>query len=122
MKRIEMTALRVRLLSVLVCTLLGSALAQEARPLNFECSTAAQALKEYSLLDSNSTRKDVEKSFTYEGGIQSPNDAFYLFKGCQYIKLEVEYEPDPQRGNAFSSPNDRVKKLSKLFVGYPRKD
>jgi len=74
-------------------------------------------------------RKDVEEYFKYDGGMQFlPANARYVWTACAYLKLDVEYEPPPNRAWDLTSrkdptsPEDRVRKVSKLYVDYPVTD
>jgi hypothetical protein len=67
-------------------------------------------------------RKEVEKDFKYDGGIQFRDRGLYTYRGCAYIKLEVDFQLAPNQPDARSSPDDTVTKVSKLFIDYPTMD
>jgi len=68
------------------------------------------------------TRREVEKYFVSDGGLQFPNSTRYVYPKCVYIKLEVDFSPAPSRDRALASAEDIVTRVSKLFVNYPVKD
>jgi hypothetical protein len=86
------------------------------------CSLVQQALKDSQAIKPGVTRKDVEKRFDYDGGLEFSDHAMFTYRGCRYIKLEIEFEPGPGREGKFKSPDDIVTKASKLFIDYPRYD
>lgn len=95
---------------------------QEASARAGACAMVQQALADSKRITPGVTRKEVERYFTHDGGLEFPNHAWYTYRQCNYIKLEVEFDPAPSRGSDFSSPDDAVKNVSKLFIDYPAKD
>ena len=94
-----------------------------------ECATVQRALADSLRVKPGVMRKDVEKYFKYDGGAQFlPGNAHYVWTGCSYLKLDVEYEPPPDRAWDLTSrrdptlPEDRVQKVSKLYVEFPAMD
>ncbi len=88
-----------------------------------------QALADSQHVKPGTLRKEVERYFRYDGGMQFlPGSARYVWVGCGYIKLDVEYDPpaskawDMSSGKDPTTPEDRVKKVSKLYVDYPVMD
>jgi hypothetical protein len=66
-------------------------------------------------------RKDVEKYFEREGGLQFPGTTHYVYPKCPYLHVDVEFE-DKGKTDALFSPEDIVVTASKLYVGYSVKD
>jgi hypothetical protein len=100
----------------------GLAPCQSNSVTNSECAIVQRALEAYRAIKPGITRKEVEKNFKYDGGLNFRDHGRYTYGGCDYIKLEVTFEPAPDRSNSFSSPDDTVITVSKLFIDYPTKD
>jgi hypothetical protein len=64
----------------------------------------------------------VEKKFKYDGGVQFPDQSRFTHRGCDYIKVEVTFQPAPNRGKNLTSPDDVVTAVSKLYIDYPARD
>ena len=64
------------------------------------------------------------KVFQEDGGISSPQQGRFTFKDCPYLKLDVDFEiADPQRKVEVDfDPNDKIIRVSKLYVYYPIRD
>lgn len=65
------------------------------------------------------TRKDLLKVFMEEGGISNRFQRTYVYKGCPYIKVNVEFEAasNPEKGLT-EMPEDRIRKISAPFLAY----
>lgn len=86
------------------------------------CSSIESALKDAQNLKVGMTRKDIEShNFVIAGGATFRDHAAYVYKGCEYIKLEVDFKPDPTIERDVS-PRDIIAGLSKLTLDYPAKD
>lgn len=81
-----------------------------------------EALKDSHRIKPGMKRMEVEKHFISDGGLQFPDNWRYTHPRCEYIKLEIEFESAPNRGRNLTSPDDKVKKVSKLYIDYPTKD
>lgn len=86
------------------------------------CGMVQRALADSQRIKVGMTRTQLEKYFVADGGVQFPNNWRYVYPKCEYLKLEVEFTAGPTRGQALSSPDDTVTRVSKLFVDYPVKD
>lgn len=80
-----------------------------------------QALAAYARIKVGITRGEVEKYFVRAGGLQFPGKTFYDFPGCPYIHVVVYYSATWTPGQPFS-PADKVKRVSKLYLGYQARD
>jgi len=81
------------------------------------CVVIQQALNDFQHIRVGMSRKEVEKYFKRDGGMQFPSSTRYVYPKCDYIKLEVDFS-----AGTFS-PNDIVTKISEqLFVNYPARD
>ncbi|HEX8810387.1 MAG TPA: hypothetical protein VF742_00210 [Terracidiphilus sp.] len=87
------------------------------------CSEVTQAIEAAGKIKAGSTREDVEKEFTTEGGLSTREERVYVFKECHLIKVVVTFSHDPS-DNSLSeeAPGDVVKSVSKPFLQYPIAD
>jgi predicted membrane-bound spermidine synthase len=102
--------------------LLGAPARQETASGPSSCAVVQQALSDYQHIKAGATRREVEKYFVLDGGLQFRSKTTYAYPKCNYIKLEIEFSPAPSGAPVLLSPDDTVTKVSKLFVGYPAKD
>jgi hypothetical protein len=85
------------------------------------CGQIAQALEDSGRLKVGTTRQDAERYFTLDGGMNWRGQTRYVFKKCDYIKVEISFEEDLSVQNGFSQ-KDKITKLSKLFLEFASKD
>jgi len=88
---------------------------------NSPCGVVAQALKDSEQVKVGVARREVEKYFEREGGVQFPSSTRYIYAKCPYLHIDVKFEPKAIPGQLFS-PDDLVAETSKLYVGYSTKD
>ena len=112
----------LRFAVLLSAALLAVLSAQDVSGSSSACAVVRQALDDAQRIQPGVKRVDVETYFKYEGGVQFPDNARFVYAKCEYIKLEVEFEPSPSRRNAMTSPDDTVRRVSKLYIEYPVKD
>jgi hypothetical protein len=116
----------MKLTILIVCTLLlwpsGRALCQANRENSPECALAERALAAYQEIKPGTARKEIEKNFDYDRGIHFRERGRYTYRGCNCIKLGVDFSPAPDIGNTPDPSNDKVMAVSKLFIDYPVKD
>jgi hypothetical protein len=87
------------------------------------CPVVTQALESVAQIKTGTTRSDVEKRFTQDGGLFSRSETVYTYNGCQYIKIRVRFSLDADfKGFVSGSPKDRVVSVSTPFLEYPAKD
>jgi hypothetical protein len=67
------------------------------------------------------TRADVERVFAPEGGMSTALQKTYLFRKCPYFKVDIEFAA-AQANTTAESPEDKVAKLSKPYLDWPRGD
>ena len=82
------------------------------------CAAIRDALKEIGELKPGDSRAQLERSFELDGGLNSRTNTRYVFKKCQYIKVEVEF-PTTGNGTAAFSPTDKIVKVSRLYLENP---
>jgi hypothetical protein len=113
------------LVSVTICVLcapLGSAPRQVAGSESSSCAVIEQALNDFQHIKVGTSRREVEKYFRRDGGMQFPGSTRYVYPKCDYIKLEVDFSTGTSVDNLFG-PNDTVTKVSeKLFLNYLARD
>lgn len=102
--------------------LLGAGPRQDRASGPSSCAVVQQALSDYQHIKAGASRRDVEKFFVLDGGLQFRNSTTYAYPKCNYIKLEIDFSPAPSGTPVLLSPDDTVTKVSKLFVEYPAKD
>lgn len=64
------------------------------------------------------TRADLLKVFTTEGGMSTRQHRTYVYKGCGYIKVEVEFRPIQDTQSGAEMPTDRIISISQPFLEY----
>ncbi len=65
------------------------------------------------------TRADLLKIFTTEGGISTRTWRRYAYKGCPYIKVDVEFKSVGSDGEKFQeNPADIIVKISQPFLEF----
>ena len=96
--------------------------AQTSQATATQCTTVLRALEDYQTIKPGLARKEVEKKFKYDGGVQFPDQSRFTHRGCDYIKVEVTFQPAPNRGKSLTSPDDVVTEVSKLYIDYPARD
>jgi hypothetical protein len=79
------------------------------------------SMREMKAVKVGATRAEVEKLFVPEGGISTVLQKTYSFRKCPYFKVDVEFtaQIDSPSGG---SPNDKVVKISKPYLDWPRGD
>jgi hypothetical protein len=85
----------------------------------------ANSLKEMQKIKVGMTRADLLKVFTVEGGWSTGLDRTYVYRGCEYIKVDVEFQPVGRpakdgegRVTLVESDGDVIKKISKPYLDW----
>jgi hypothetical protein len=99
----------------------GAATKHDEASGNTPCAVVLQALKDMEHIDVGVTREVVEKYFKPDGGMQFPSNTRYIYRKCDYIKVDIDYRANGS-GESDFSPDDTVIKISKLYLGYPAMD
>jgi len=87
-----------------------------------ECPAVLHALEARSKLKVGTTRREVEKLFDRDGGLQFPESTRYVFRECREIKVDIEFKHVPSGTGPLLSDEDTVTKVSTLYLQYPAKD
>ncbi|MGA7312555.1 MAG: hypothetical protein WBX22_01170 [Silvibacterium sp.] len=78
------------------------------------CSIVVQALRDYGHLKVGIKRSEVEKDFQVSGGLSTRTEAYYVYKRCQIIQVDIKFSPSPTSKD--SPPDDVVSSFSQLVV------
>jgi hypothetical protein len=107
-------------ISILALPAVAESLKRQAQA-DSPCSVIDQALNNYQQIKAGVHRKDVERYFDREGGMQFPSATRYVYAKCRYLHVDVEFEAHGKSDSPLS-PDDVVIKFSKLYVDYSAKD
>jgi hypothetical protein len=88
------------------------------------CQIANDAIQTANQLKPGAKRRDVEKQFRVDGGVQVPESTRYVFAKCPYIKVQIDFDLAGARkhGMLLESPEDTVTKVSVPYLEYPAQD
>ena len=78
-------------------------------------------LAEWAKITPGTSRAELLKVFTTEGGISTPRHQVFVHRRCPYIKVEVEFTlaaPDQK----LEQPTDTVSKISRPYLESPIND
>ena len=109
---------------LLVLTLTASFLtAQSSRRAQEHTEWVVESLKEMQTIKVGMTRADLLKVFTTEGGLSTGLNRTYVFRGCAFIKVDVEFDPVGRpardregRVTLVEADEDVIKKISKPYL------
>ena len=85
------------------------------------CGQVEKALEDFAHLKAGMMRRDAEQYFTLDGGMNFRGRTRYVYKKCEFIQVEINFEEDPEVRNDFSQ-KDKIASLSKLFLAFPSMD
>ena len=110
---------RIATLTILPCALItGVQPLPQAKLSHSEsdpcCSIVVQALRDYGHLKGGIKRSEVEKDFQVSGGLSTRTEAYYVYKGCHLIQVDIKFSPSPTSEDV--SPDDVVSSFSQLVV------
>ena len=72
-------------------------------------------LTECQNIKSGMTRAELSKVFTTEGGLSTASHRTYVYRGCPYIKVDVDFTLlDPKQDD--EKPTDTISKISKPYL------
>jgi hypothetical protein len=65
------------------------------------------------------TRQDLLKVFNTESGLSSRVHRIYVYKGCPYIKVTVDFQPvEHPEDRSTEMPTDKIVEISTPFLEY----
>ena len=67
-------------------------------------------------------RRDVEKDFDVDGGMQFRSETRYMYPKCHDIRIDVDFQPAPRTDPLEFSPDDIVTKVSRPYLAFRNKD
>ena len=85
------------------------------------CSVVERALRDFQGVKVGMARRDIERFFAVAGGMTFRTHTRYVYRDCEYLKIEVDFKTDPKTENAFS-PDDKIIGISEIVVAYPVMD
>lgn len=112
--------LRIATLTILPCALITGVQPLPQAKLSHSaesdpcCSIVVQALCDYRHLKVGMKRSEVEKDFQVTGGLSTRTEAYYVYKECQIIQVQIKFSPSPTSEGL--SPDDVVSSFSQLVV------
>jgi hypothetical protein len=74
-------------------------------------------LTEWKKITPGTTRTELLKVFTTEGGISTAKHRTFVHRRCPYIKVDVDFTlSDPKQSIVDERPTDTVSKISKPYL------
>ena len=65
------------------------------------------------------TRAELLKVFTTEGGLSTPKHRTFVYRGCPFIKVDVDFTLSDSKQNAVDEqPADTINKISKPYLDW----
>jgi hypothetical protein len=81
----------------------------------------AAVLKEFQTIKPGMTRAELSKVFITEGGLSTAKHRTYVYRGCPYIKIDVDFTLANPAQNE-ERPTDIIAKLSKPYLDWSISD
>ena len=76
-------------------------------------------LTEWKKITPGTTRTELLKVFTIEGGISTTKHRTFVHRRCPYIKVDVDFTlSDPKQSIVDEWPTDTVSKISKPYLDW----
>ena len=79
------------------------------------CAWVQKSLDHIETVQVGMFRADLDRLFTYEGGIYSRSRQTYVYRKCPYIKVDVEFAPSEENERS----GDRISKISRPYIARP---
>jgi hypothetical protein len=105
--------MKLRPTAILLVTLLASAVCQTSS----HDEWVKRSLVNIESIKAGMTRAQLEMVFDKEGGLSTPTHRTYVYRDCRYFKVDVVFEPAD--GLISESPGDRIKTISRPYLGWP---
>lgn len=74
-----------------------------------------RSLMQMQQIKAGMTRADLEKVFVPDSGFQVLKEMTYVYRGCPYFKVDVEFEQLPNRA-VEGKPGDKIVKISRPYL------
>jgi len=78
----------------------------------------ADVLAECKKISPGMTRADLLKVFTTEGGLSTAARRTFVYRGCPYIKVDVEFQIADPKKLLEERPTDTISKISTPYLAY----
>ncbi len=87
------------------------------------CKCVTDALADIGKIKVAMKRKDLDKMFSVDGGISRVNPGRFVYKKCDFIKVEVKFKFIDEN-NKFPKQNseDKIIEISKPYLEHPFSD
>ena len=83
----------------------------------------ATVLEECQSIKPGMARWNLLRIFTTEGGLSTPRHRTYIWRGCPYVKVDVDFNPsDPKQDAHEEQPTDVITKISKPYLDWTVSD
>ena len=77
----------------------------------------SEILTECQTIKLGMTRAELLKVFTIEGGLSTATHRTFVYRGCHYIKVDVEFTlSEPGQNVLEERPTDTISKISKPYL------
>lgn len=90
------------------------------------CAVVKEALDDSLHIKVGTTRREVEKYFTPDGGLQffstTRSTTRYVYLKCEFIKVDISFKSAVRGEQNLGSPDDIVENVSKPYLEYPVTD
>lgn len=90
------------------------------------CVVVKEALDDSLHIKVGMTRREVEKYFTPDGGLQffstTGSTTRYVYLKCEFIKVDISFKSAVRGRQNLRSPDDIVENVSKPYLEYPIAD
>jgi hypothetical protein len=110
---------------LLALTLTASFPADQSLRSQGQTEWVAESLKEMQHIKVGMTRADLLRVFTMEGGLSTGLTRTYVYRGCPYMKVDVEFAPVGRpardgegRVTLKEADEDVIKKISRPYLDW----
>lgn len=86
------------------------------------CTVVKEALDDSLHIKVGMTRREVEKYFSPDGGLQSFSTTRYVYLKCEFINVNVSFKSAVRGSRISGSPDDIVESVTKPYLEYPVAD
>src|SRR4029077_17148776 len=86
------------------------------------CDAVNKVIADVGAIRAGATRRELERHFLVDGGLNFPRQTRYVYESCPEIKFTVDFKLSDSDGQGLSSPDDVVTKVSEPFLEGPAKN
>jgi hypothetical protein len=97
---------------------------ETARPDPDHVAWVVKSLTEMQKIGTENTRAELLRVFHGSGGLSTRRNRTYVYRGCPYFLVDVEFEPvgPPDNPVLGEGPNDKIIAISRPYLGIPAQD